>query len=54
MINRGFKCNQIPEKELLESIGKHMQWDYNPTKEALEINRQRLVERSSGKSIVSI
>jgi len=46
MLSRGFKCNRIPEKELLQGIGKHMLWDYTPTHEAIEINRQRIKERS--------
>lgn len=46
MRSRGFNCTQIPEKELLEGIEKNMLWDYNPTEEALAINRQRIKERS--------
>lgn len=46
MVKRGFNCTQIPEKELLDGIGKHMMWDYVPTEEALAINRARIKERS--------
>jgi len=46
MKKRGYNCNQIPEQELLAGIGKHMQWDYVPTAEAIAINKQRIKERS--------
>lgn len=46
MRKRGFNCTQIPEQELLVGIEKHMMWDYNPTPEALAINRQRIKERT--------
>lgn len=46
MLKRGFNCTRIPEQELLAGIGKHMMWDYQPTQEALAINRQRIKERS--------
>ena len=46
MRKRGFNCTQIPEKDLHQGIEKHMFWGYNPTPEALAINRQRIKERS--------
>lgn len=46
MTRRGYNCNQIPEKDLLEGIEKFMQWGYTPTAEAIEINRARILERS--------
>lgn len=43
--SRGFKVNPINQDELTSGI--HSWWfgDYNPTPEALEINRQRISER---------
>lgn len=43
---RGYNCNQIDSKDLHEGIEKFMFHDYNPTPEAISINRQRIKERS--------
>lgn len=45
MIRRGFKPNPIPIEELEKGIDRRLFKDYNPTPEALEINRQRIAER---------
>ena len=45
MIRRGFKPNPISIEELEKGIDRRLFKDYNPTQEALEINRQRIAER---------
>ena len=45
MLKRGYICNRIPKEELHQGIDKNMFWDYKPTKEALELNRQRIRDR---------
>ncbi len=46
MINRGYNPNPIPYKDLIEGIDRGWFNDYTPTKEAVEINRKRIAERS--------
>jgi len=43
---RGYTCNQIPKEELHKGIEKNMFWGYTPTVAALEINKQRIKERT--------
>lgn len=45
MLKRGYTCNRVPKEELHQGIDKSMFWDYKPTKEALELNRQRITDR---------
>lgn len=45
MTARGFKCNHIPRSELLKDIDVRLHQSYNPTEEALKINRERIAER---------
>ena len=39
---RGYSTNPIPLEKLEEGIDKRMFFDYTPTQDALEINRQRM------------
>lgn len=45
MLKRGYNCNRVPKEELHKGINANMFWDYKPTEEALEINRQRIADR---------
>lgn len=45
MLKRGYTCNRVPKEELHKGINANMFWDYKPTEEALEINRQRIADR---------
>mgnify|MGYP000980287491 CR=1 FL=1 len=45
MRRRGYVCNQIPRSELLKDIDSRLVRAYNPTPEAVELNRQRIAER---------
>lgn len=45
MRNRGFKVNEIARESLLEGIDKRLVQDYTPTSKAIEINRERIMER---------
>jgi len=45
MRRRGYVCNQIPRSELLKDIDSRFVRAYNPTPEAVELNRQRIAER---------
>jgi deoxyribonuclease (pyrimidine dimer) len=45
MHRRGYTCNRISKEELHSGIAKNLFWDYKPTAEALEINRQRILDR---------
>lgn len=45
MLKRGYTCNRVPKEELYKGINANMFWDYKPTEEALEINRQRIADR---------
>ena len=47
MINRGYTCNRIPKEELHKGIEKFMFFGYKPTVKAIEINRQRIAERTA-------
>lgn len=42
MRRRGYTCNQIPRSELLKDIDSRLVRPYNPTPEAVEINRERI------------
>jgi len=46
MLSRGFTCNRVPKEDLHSGIGKHMFFDYVPTQKAIDINKQRIKERS--------
>lgn len=46
MQKRGYSTNRIAKEELHKGIAKNLFWNYNPTPEALEINRQRIKERT--------
>lgn len=46
MLARNFKCNRVPKEDLHQGIHKGCFFNYTPTKEAIEINRQRIKERS--------
>ena len=43
---RGYSPNPIPLEKLEEGIDRRMFFNYTPTQDALEINRQRIKERS--------
>lgn len=43
--SRGFKVNPINQGELVSGIQQWWFGDYQPTQEAVEINRQRIAER---------
>lgn len=45
MKRRGYKPNPIPRDELLKGIDIRLHQGYTPTKEAIEINKQRILER---------
>lgn len=45
MIRRGYKPNPIPREDLLADIDSKLIKDYIPTPEAININRQRILER---------
>ena len=45
MRRRGYKCNQIPREDLLKDIDSRFVRAYNPTPEAVELNRQRIALR---------
>ncbi len=47
---RGYKPNTIPREELLAGINPKLYNDYQPTAEAITINRQRIQERLSAKA----
>lgn len=46
MRNRGYSPNQIPDESLIARIHPSWMGDYTPTPEAVEINLQRIRERS--------
>lgn len=46
MLERKFTCNRVSKEELHSGIEKNMFFNYNPTKEALLINQERIKERS--------
>lgn len=45
MQRRGYKPNPIPREDLLKGIDIELHQDYTPTNEAIEINKQRILER---------
>jgi deoxyribonuclease (pyrimidine dimer) len=45
MINRGYQCNRISQKDLHSGIESFMFHDYIPSEEALLVNRERIKER---------
>lgn len=45
MRRRGYTCNQIPRSELLKDIDSRLLGAYNPTVDAVKINRYRIIER---------
>lgn len=45
MQHRGFACNRVPKAELHAGIAQNMFWDYNPTPEAIALNRARIQDR---------
>ena len=45
MRRRGYVCNQIPRSELLKDIDSWFVQAYNPTSDAIELNRARIAER---------
>lgn len=45
MRRRGYVCNQIPRSELLKDIDSRFVRPYNPTPDAVELNRVRILER---------
>lgn len=45
MRRRGYTCNQIPRSELLKDIDSRFVQAYNPTSDAIELNRARIAER---------
>lgn len=47
MLNRGYTCNRVPKEELHKGIEKFMFLGYKPTVKAVEINRQRIAERTA-------
>ena len=47
--SRGYTINQIDNTALLSGIDKAYIKDYQPTAEALQINRQRIADRLAGK-----
>lgn len=46
MLKRGYTCNRVPKQDLHADINQWMFFDYKPTQEAIEINKQRLIDRS--------
>ena len=46
LINRGYNINPVPYKDLIKDLDNAWFKDYTPTQEAIEINRQRIRERS--------
>lgn len=48
MIKRGYKPNPIKDEDLLVDIPKGFMQQYIPTKEAIEINKERINKRLSG------
>lgn len=49
MIRRGYSPNPVPSGELVKGLDKFWLKSYNPTPEALEINRKRIQERLADK-----
>jgi deoxyribonuclease (pyrimidine dimer) len=49
MLSRGYSPNRISENELIEGIDSFYLNDYNPTPEALRVNRERIALRLSTK-----
>jgi deoxyribonuclease (pyrimidine dimer) len=49
MLARGYSPNRIPEHELIAGIDSFYLNDYNPTPEALQINRERIALRLANK-----
>lgn len=47
--DRGYLINQVDNAALIAGIDKAYIKGYEPTKEALQINRQRIADRISGK-----
>lgn len=47
MQRRGYKPNIIPREELLAGISPKLYNDYIPTQEAIQINKERILERLS-------
>lgn len=45
MTSRKFSFSRIPKDELLCGIDRHLIRGYNPTDEAIRINRQRIADR---------
>lgn len=45
MKRRGYKPNPIERQELLKGIDSRLYNDYTPTQQAIEINKQRILER---------
>lgn len=48
MRSRGYNPNQIPREELLKGIDKFWLGGYNPTEQAIKINRERILQRNTG------
>ena len=46
MISRGYNPQPVPYKDLVKDLDSAWFKDYTPTQEAIEINRQRIKERS--------
>ena len=46
MLNRNFKCNRVPKEDLHQGIERNMFFSYEPTEEAIRINRARILERT--------
>lgn len=42
---RGYKINRVPKEELHAGIAPNMFWGYNPTEEAIALNRARIKDR---------
>lgn len=49
MKRRGYNVNPIAREKLLKGIDIRLHNDYTPTQEAIEINKQRISDRLSGK-----
>jgi deoxyribonuclease (pyrimidine dimer) len=45
MVLRNFAVNRVSKDDLLRGIDKQLIRGYNPTKEAITLNRERIIER---------
>ena len=45
MTDRGYTCNRVSKQELEQGIERSLFWNYEPTTQAIEINKARINER---------